>query len=151
MITKIDNTIGQHCSLTATKRSIFTRSVPSCKTFAANPTALTDALWQPVRDVVFEELGIDISATQAGTAALVGAATIVTTQLLLHRAKQVFESDAPKGSIFSWTAPKAKVDEAVKQAETATPTTTATPSSCPTGEKKVSHLRVILCHITRMN
>ncbi|KAI9672945.1 MAG: hypothetical protein M1817_003109 [Caeruleum heppii] len=99
-IRKLEETVALSCTLA--KRD----GVP-CRTFAANPQALTDVLWQPFRDVIFAELGVTVTVEQAGYAA---AAFVLTSLVVKTIEDQVF-NDGPSLS-FGWLLPKDKVEEA---------------------------------------
>ena len=118
------------CELPVPGRRLAVR-VP-CSEFAANPTTLAESLWQPVRDLIFRELGIAVSVEQAGNAALAAAGTAVAGFIVTKLIE-----DAIHGGSFrlpnSLRIPKAKVDAAKSQA--ATPTSSSTP--CPTGKDAV--------------
>lgn len=140
-VKKIEDAIGAVCSLE--KRDIIAHPLhkrDSCRTFAANPDTFRDRLWQPVRDVIYRELGIMVTAEQAEAAATLGAATLLITKVLQHYADRIYNG-GPSTSIFSWQFPKQKVDDASK---TETEDDQNQQKSCPKDKVRDEHSNLLI-------
>ena len=101
----------------------------------------SNPLWQPFQDLILAELGITVTAEQAGNAVLLAAAGALASKLAVEVGKSIVQG-GPDIS-FIWKIPADIIAKAAKQASDAQASVTMTTSkSCPTGVGKVCKCRM---------